>query len=298
MYAASRRAVRLLALTLAVLFLACGRAPDTAPPVATPTVVPSRPSAAIGGPIEMAYRFVVAPDAPAFGEDYWVFVHFLDADGELMWTDDHQPPVPTRQWKTGQTVEYKRTMFVPKFPYVGRTTVEVGLFSPVSGQRLPLSGTTKGQRSYQVASFDLHLQADNLFVVFKDGWHPTEVADSAAGTEWQWSKQAATLTFRNPKHDVLFYLQVDQPVATLPEPQRVELKIGDNVVDSFSLEPGHADMRKVPLSATQLGTGDTVELRLVLDKTFVPAAIPAMKSTDPRDLGVRVFRAYVESGLN
>jgi hypothetical protein len=35
-------------------------------------------------------------------------------------------------------------------------------------------------------------------------------------------------------------------------------------------------------------------MRLVVDRTFVPAAIPAMNSRDPRELGVRVFRAYVE----
>jgi hypothetical protein len=282
---------------LATVAGACGRPPDTAPPVATPTVVLSRGSAAIGAPVEMEYRFVVAPDAAALTEDYWVFVHFLDTDRELMWTDDHQPPTPTQQWKAGQTVEYTRTMFVPKFPYVGRTTVEVGLFSPRTGDRVPLSGDSKGQRSYQVATFDLHLQAENQFVVFRDGWHPTEVADNAAATEWQWSRGTATLSFRNPRQDVVFYLQLDQPVATLPESQHVELRIGESVVDSFDVAPGQADLRKVPIPANQLGTADTVDLRLVVDQTFVPAAIPAMKSTDPRDLGVRVFRAYVETGL-
>ena len=34
----------------------------------------------------------------------------------------------------------------------------------------------------------MSLQADNLFVIFKDGWHDTEVADEG-GLEWQWSQQ-------------------------------------------------------------------------------------------------------------
>ena len=41
------------------------------------------------------------------------FVHFLDSDKERMWTDDHDLPVPTSQWKPGQTIEYTKTMFVP-----------------------------------------------------------------------------------------------------------------------------------------------------------------------------------------
>ena len=54
-------------------------------------------------------------------------VHVVDTDEELMWTDDHNPPVPTTQWKPGQTVEYTRTMFVPIFPYVGDAGIHIGL---------------------------------------------------------------------------------------------------------------------------------------------------------------------------
>lgn len=283
-----------LLLLMAVGCAACGRTEETAPPVAMPSVTLARRAAAIGSPLEMTYRFAVDSNAPAFGESYWVFVHFLDADGELMWTDDHQPPTPTDRWKPGETVAYSRTMFVPKFPYTGPTTVEVGLFSRRSGQRLPMSGKTRGQRSYEVATFELEPQTDNQFVVFKDGWHPTEVADDDVGTEWQWSKKEATLTFRNPKRDVLFYLQLDRPVAPFDEPQQVELRIGDVTVDRFPLRANQPELRKVPLTPAQIGEADPVVMRIVVDRTFVPAAIPALKSGDPRELGVRVFRAYVE----
>lgn len=286
---------RVLLVAVAFLAAACGRSEDTAAPVATPTVTLSRSQAAVGSPLEMKYTFDVAADAPAFAEDYWVFVHFLDTDGELMWTDDHQPPTPTRQWKPGQTIEYERTMFVPKFPYTGQTLIEVGLFSRQTNQRLPMSGETRGQRSYQVADFDLGVQNDSQFVIFKEGWHSTEVADDEVGTEWQWSKKEATLTFRNPRKDVTIYLQVDRPVAGFAGPQQIEVRIGDAVVDSFALQPAQAQLRKFPVTTAQLGTADTVEMRVVVDKTFVPATVPELKSTDPRELGVRVFRAYIDS---
>jgi hypothetical protein len=273
---------------------ACSSGPDDAVPVATPSVTLSSPAAAIGSPIEMRYRFAVALDAPPFAEDYWVFVHFLDTDGELMWTDDHQPATPTRQWKAGASVEYARTIFIPKFPYVGQTRVEVGLFSPGSGERLPMMGETEGQRAYRVATFDMRLQSDNLFVVFRDGWHETEVGPEGTGLEWQWSRRDATLAFPNPKRDVEVYLQVDQPVAGLPDPQRVQISVGPLTVDSFQLAPGGRDLRRIRLAAGQLGTGETVELTISVDETFVPAAVPALKSGDPRELGIRVFRAYVK----
>jgi hypothetical protein len=271
----------------------CSRSQVAESPVATPTVSLARNDAAVGMPLEMNYRFVVAPGAPAFTDDYWVFVHFLDADGEMMWTDDHQPVVPTRQWKPGQAIEYPRTTFVPKFPYVGATRVEVGLFSPKTGARLPMTGTTKGQHSYEVATFNLRLQTDNLYVVFKDGWHETEV-DESSGTEWQWSKKSATLAFRNPTRDVVFYFQCDQPVHGLGEQQRVELRIASTVIDSFVLAPGQRELRKVPIGKAQLGDAETVEVEVAVDKTFVPANMTQLKNTDPRELGIRVFRAYVQ----
>ena len=272
----------------------CSRPPDNEPPVATPSLTLARTDAAIGAPVEMTYRFVVAPNAPAFSEDYWVFVHFLDADGEMMWTDDHPPPVPTRQWKPGQTVEYERTMFVPKFPYVGDARVELGLVSLKTGARLPLAGTSKGQREYEVASFNLHRQTDNLFVVFKDGWHQTEVAEEGNGIEWQWSKQTATLAFRNPMRDVTFYFECDQPIADLGETQHVELRIAAAVIDAFDLAPGMKELRKIPLARGQMGEAETVAVTVSAGKTFVPATVASLKSSDSRELGIRVFRAYVQ----
>jgi hypothetical protein len=292
------KSTRVLPVFLCVLPLitvgACRRG-DKEPPVATPSVTVSRPDAAIGSPLDMTYRFVVAPDAPAFGEDYLVFVHFLDTDGELMWTDDHEPPTSTRQWKPGSTIEYTRTIFVPKFPYVGATRVEVGVFSPKSNVRLPLSGETRGQRAYTVATFNMRLQSDNLFVVFKDGWHDTETGDDSSGLEWQWSKKEGILSFRNPKRDVMFFLQVDQPItAAFAEPQRVEVRLGPTVVDSFMLPAGPRELRRMNISAAQLGANDTAELVVAVDKTFVPASIPQLQSKDVRELGIRVFRAYVQ----
>ena len=55
-----------------------------------------------------------------------------------------------------------------------------------------------------------------------------------------------------------------------------------------------AVVRKVPISAAQLGSFDMVELRLVADKTFVPALEPGGATGDSRELGARVFHAFVQ----
>ena len=49
--------------------------------MATPTVTINHDRAPLGSPIEITYKFVVAPDAH-FDQDYRVMVHVLDSDDE------------------------------------------------------------------------------------------------------------------------------------------------------------------------------------------------------------------------
>ena len=279
---------------LAVTLVGCGQAEDTTPPVGTLQVTLSRSKVALGSPVEVAYKFTAAADAPNLGSRR-VFVHFLDADEELMWTDDHEPPTPTAEWKAGQTVEYSRTMFVPSYPYVGAAMVVAGLYSPGNNDRLKLSNADRGDRSYKVVDFELLPQTENIFVIFKDGWHPAEVAPEGAGrTEWQWTKKEATLAFRNPKRDVVLYLQVDNPAAGPNTAQQLTISVGDQVVTVVPLSAQDAPVRTYQIAAAQLGQGEMVEMKFGADKTFVPALDPAMKSGDPRELGVRVFHAFIQ----
>ena len=73
---------------------ACGRKEPATPPVAKASVAVNRQAAPLGSPLDLTYKFVVANDAK-FDEDYRVMLHVVDADNELMWTDDHDPPTPT-----------------------------------------------------------------------------------------------------------------------------------------------------------------------------------------------------------
>jgi len=249
---------------------------------------------ALGSPVEIAYKFTAAADAPNLGARR-VFVHFLDADDELMWTDDHEPPTPTTEWKAGQTVEYSRTMFVPSYPYVGAAKVVSGLYAPANDERLKLSNEDRGDRSYKVVDFELLPQTENIFVIFKDGWHPAEVvAEGTSRTEWQWTKKDATLAFRNPKRDVVLFLQADNPAAGPDTAQQLTISVGEQALATVPLSAKEAPVRTYAISAAQLGTGDMVEMKLTADKTFVPALDAARKSGDPRELGVRVFHAFIQ----
>ena len=270
----------------------CRHKEPPAPPVATPGITLSHERAPLGSPIDITYKWVVASDAH-FAEDYRVLVHVVDADDELIFAFDHNPPTPTTQWKPGETIEYTRTEFIPVYPYVGEASIQVGLHSPVNQKRLPLVGQDVGQNAYKVARLQLQPQTENVFTVYKDGWHPAEVAEHNASVEWQWTKKDATLSFKNPKKDALFYFDVDNPGSVFSESQQVKVSLGGQVVDEFTLKPKEPELRKIPLKATQLGSGDVAEIVISVDKTYVPAVVTS-NSKDPRELGVRVFHAFVD----
>ncbi|MFN2446977.1 MAG: hypothetical protein ABR606_15515 [Vicinamibacterales bacterium] len=282
----------LVLFTAALVLSSCRATEDTSPPAATMAASMSRTRVPLGSPVEMTYRFTVAPDASPLGSRR-VFVHFLDQDDELMWTDDHEPPTPTTQWAPGQAVEYTRTMFAPVYPYVGQAKVVGGLYASGSNDRVKLAGDDRGDRSYLLQAFELLPQTDNVFLIYKDGWHGAEVAPEDKDLEWQWTKKEATLAFRNPKRDAVLYLQMDNPIAQTGGARQVEVRFGDQVLTSLPVSATDAPVHKVPLAAASVGTGDMVELRLVPDRTFVPALEPGSSSGDTRELGVRVFHAYV-----
>ena len=111
---------------------------------------------------------------------------------------------------------------------------------------------------------------------------------------WQWTKKDAILAFKTPKKDCLLYFDVDNPGSAFTQPQQVTLSINGQKVDEFTVQPKVEQLKRIPLKAAQLGTDDMVELQISVDKTYVPALIQGINSKDPRELGVRVFHAFVD----
>ena len=72
----------MFALVLCALISACRPQRCAWPAGGHATVTFARPRAPLGSPIEVTYKFQVAANAPAFDQDYRVFVHFLDGDDE------------------------------------------------------------------------------------------------------------------------------------------------------------------------------------------------------------------------
>jgi len=282
-----------LLLALGVFASACGNDDPAAPPMATPSLTLRPARVPLGYPVEMTYKFIVASGAK-FTQNYRVMVHFVDQDDGPMYQDDHDPPVPTTSWMPGQTIEYTRRFFAPVYPYVGNATIEIGLYCKDCKLRAPLAGTDTGHRSYRVAELTLLPQSEGVTVMYKDGWYASEGSDTSGDGSWHWSKKDATLAIKNPKKDSVLYLKVGNPDGPFKEPQRVSVSLDDGgSLDQFTTSSGQGvTLRTIPISAAAWGSRDTVELRMSVDKSYIPSAlVPPMN--DPRELGVRVFRVVV-----
>lgn len=285
---------RSLVLALTVCSAAsCSQGEDTSPAVATAEVTVARQRVAQGSPVDVTYRFQAAGAATSSGP-FRVFVHVVDADEELMWTDDHEPPAQPNSWQPGQKIEYTRTMFVPTYPYVGEAKVILGIYDTTTSARVKLGNTDRGDRSYQVAAFELMPQTENVYLIYKDGWHSAEVAPENPGVEWKWTRKEATVNFRNPKRDATLILQMDNPSQAPSAATEVEVFVGGQSLGVLPIGPGDAPVRKLPMTTAQMGSTDLVEVRFVANRTFVPALEPTSKSNDTRELGVRLFHAFVQ----
>ncbi len=78
-----------------------------------------------------------ARGAPA--EDYTVFVHLLDEEGQLVSQHDGQPvggDYPTSFWDEGETVKDEHTLILPAGAELQRLFLRVGMYRGDTGQRL------------------------------------------------------------------------------------------------------------------------------------------------------------------
>src|SRR5262249_53997457 len=104
----------------------------------------------------------------------------------------------------------------------------------------------------------------------------------------------ATFAFKNPKRDSVLYLHFDNPGGLFTEVQHVLISAAGGTLQEFDVTPGRDVIKKIPIAAAQLGSADSAEIEIAVDKTFVPANLPGGSSKDPRELGIRVFHAFVE----
>ena len=160
-----------------------------------------------------------------------------------------------------------------------------------AGDDLPIAATFDAPAEYEGWLVTAEEKGRLVLVDFTDGWYSREWADESS---WRWTQQVATLAFPNPRTDVALDLQYN-PRADLFEgsPRTLTITVGDQVARSLVLDATGRQHMTVSLPVTLLGEPDRVEVRIAVDRPFVPANLRP-DSQDTRELGIQVYRVAVE----
>jgi len=259
-----------------------------------PSIKINRTKAPLGSALEITYTWTVEPGAKKLDRDYWALVHFLDSHEVMLFSDDHPPVPPPSTWEPGKTYSYTRTRFVPVYPYVGSVEVRMGLYPyPGRGERPALKGDDRGFHEYKVANIELLPQTENIFLIWKEGWHNPETHPDNPSIERTWTKKEALVSFKNPKKDVIVYLEGDTCVKCFPRTPELTVTVGNNVGMRFAIDGPQVYLKKIRVKAQDLGTDEWTDLRLSMNQSFVPKNLTPPLNNDDRELGFNVYHLYV-----
>jgi hypothetical protein len=125
---------------------------------------------------QVSYRWQVEKDP---SKDYRVFVHFTDQAGNIKFQNDHEPALPSSQWRPGKIEQGPFTVGIPD-GLKGTFHIRMGLFDPGSGQRARLAGAPDGDRSQLVGK--LLVKDDQVQFEPTREADPTTVGDAALYT--------------------------------------------------------------------------------------------------------------------
>jgi hypothetical protein len=280
-----------LALAAIAVLPSCSRKKPAEINPITPSFTVNRSRAPLGSAIEVTYTWTLDANAKKLDQDYRALVHFLDSHKVVLFTDDHAPVPPVASWEPGKSYSYSRTVFIPVYPYVGEVQVAMGLYPAAGrGERVALKGDDLGLRAYKVGKMEFLPQTDNIFLVYKEGWHSPEASPQNPGLDRTWSKKEATVSFKNPKKDVIVYLEADTNYKAFPEPPVLTMSVGSTGL-KLPIESSEVFLKKVHFKGEDLGAGEWVDLKLAMNQSFVPKAIGL--NQDDRELGLLVYHLYV-----
>jgi hypothetical protein len=253
----------------------------------------NRARAPLGSAVEVTYTWTVGPQAKKLDQEYHVFAHFLDSHKVILFTDDHLPTPPTMTWEAGKTYTYKRTVFIPVYPYVGDVQVAMGLVPAAARRERPaLKGEDMGLRAYKVGQMELLPQTENIFLVYKEGWHNPETSPQNPSLERTWTKKEALVSFKNPKKDIVVYLEADTNSKAFDAPPVLTVSVNGKTGVAVPIENSEVFLRKIKVKAADLGDQEWVDLRLSMNQSFVPKA-KGVNAADDRELGLLVYHLYV-----
>jgi hypothetical protein len=239
---------------------------------------------------DIQYDWKTSGDFPPVNKDYTVYAHFWHGDN-LLFQDDHVPPVPTSKWEPGQEYKYQRKVFIPSFidefdpSFKGeeQLRLSIGLYNPYD---------RTGDSKREVLTSRLKIlppPPDTPEIIYETGWYDQEIDPNAPLKKWRWTGPEARCIVDNPHRDALLVIRGGVNKDIIAD-QKVTIKVNDLVLDEFI--PDEITFEKsYPVKKEMLGDKDEFSLSIAVDKTFMPSKV-FPQNKDERELGCQVAFVY------
>lgn len=239
---------------------------------------------------DIQYQWKTTSDFPSVGKDYTVYVHFWHGKN-LLFQDDHVPPVPTSKWEPGKEYTYERRIYIPAFidefdpEFKGAETLKlvVGLYNPYDR-------TAESKHDILIRPLKvLPPPPDVPELIYESGWYDLEVDPDSVLKQWRWTAREARCVADNPRRDALLIIRGAVNKDKLAD-QKVIFKINDVTLDEFI--PSETVFEKsYNIKKEMLGDKDEFYLAITTDQTFVPVKVYP-QSKDERELGLQISFIY------
>ena len=243
--------------------------------------------------LKVKYNISFTPKFSGLKNDYRMFVHFWRVKNkEMLLQDDHALPKATTSWKSNDTFQYAREIFIPKFidefdiNYEGHEDVRlsIGLYNP-----------DNFKESITLYKKNLSIQSVSLIapeIIYDDGWHQPETnmqIKNAQERNWRWTSKRSVCIIENPKKESTLIIRGAVDKKRMND-QKVIIKINDLVLEEFIPEQ-NVFSKKYTINPEKLGDGDDFNLVIETDKTFIPSKLNP-ENKDNRELGIQIFFLY------
>ena len=184
---------------------------------------------------------------------------------------------------------------MPVYPYVGDVEVRMGLYPhPGRGERPALKGEDRGFREYKVATIELLPQTENVFLVYKEGWHNPETHPENPSRRADLDEEGSARVLQEPEEGRDRVPRGRHLREVLHRrPRRLTVSVGNNVGLRFPIDGPQVFLKKIRVKAADLGTDEWVDLRLAMNESFVPKNLNPPLNNDDRELGFNVYHLYV-----
>jgi hypothetical protein len=243
---------------------ACGRvSPFPALPVTPRVEVVGAAEATAGHAVTLRYTWTAAPELAA-DRPYRVFVHFLDADGAVAFTDDHTPPGGTREWRSGGSHTYERRVVLPDD--AGPLRVRVGLTTARFPYKTRVTDAATGAPAFPiVAVIDPreNVALAEEAVAGEAGFDVWERDRHASQRWYRWTRRQSRFLFLQPAAGGRLLLQGYVRRSAMTRDPRVTIRAAGA---EASVSPSSDDRFVLELDVAGDGAARLVEGTLVSDE--------------------------------